>query len=400
MKKILIIGGNINQVPLIQRAKALGLFVIVTDFRDNVPGVKLADKFYMVNALEVDVMTEIAKIEHIDGIITNSEPVFMAWAEIANRLNLPCLSKELTSLYKNKYLMRDFCKRVGILHPQYKLCDTINDAKAFYHKVGGKCIIKPLDNSASKGVFSINSENDIDTHFTESLNASSAANKHVLMEQYITGTEFTVDSIKTTNRNYCLAISEKKHYANNENVANQLLFDNRSNKFDYNLLRETNDKLVEATGMPFGVTHAEYKYQDGTFYLIEIQARTGGFFIGTDIVPYISGVDEYTEQIKWAIGDEISVNWDYTNLPTNCAVLHFFDVPKHGGVVREVLGLDYLDSLKNQLTYKLNFEIGDYVGVEAKDDEHRIGYYILTAKDRTELDEIMSNIEKQFQIII
>lgn len=399
MKKLLIIGGNINQVPMITRAKAMGLYVIVTDFRDNVPGVTLADKFYQVNAMDVDAMVELAKKENIDGVITNSEPVFMAWAEIAERLHLPCLSKELTALYKNKYLMRDFCKEADIPHPQYRLCDTIDEAKAFYKEINGKCIIKPLDNSASKGVYSINCEKDLEDHLDDSLSASSIANHHVLMEQYITGTEFTVDAIKTKSGNHSLAISEKKHYAYNENVACQLLFDNRSKKYDYDLLRRTNDKLVEATGMPFGVTHAEYKYQDGKFYLIEIQARTGGFFIGTDIVPFISGVDEYTEQLKWALGEDIAVDWDYNQLPERCAVLHFFDAPKQGGVVKEVRGLDYLDSLSGQLTYKLSFSVGDYVG-EAKDDEHRIGYYILNAKDRKELDEIMQNIEEKFHIVL
>lgn len=399
MKKILIIGGNENQIPMIQRAKALGLFVIVADFRDNVPGIELADKFYQVNALDIDAMVDVATKEQIDGIITNSEPLFMVWSEIADRLHLPCLSKELTSLYKNKFLMRDFCKKIGIPHPQYRLCNTIDDAKSFFRMIGGKCIIKPLDNSASRGVFSINSEEDLDEHFAESLAASSKMNHHVLMEQYITGTEFTVDAIKTGARNHCLAISEKKHYVYNENVACQLLFDNRSVKFDYDLLRRTNDMLVEASGMPFGVTHAEYKYQDGVFYLIEIQARTGGCFIGTEIVPYISGIDEYTEQIKWAMGKENFIQWDYNQLSNRCAVLHFFDAPKQNGIVKDILGLDYLNSIKGQLIYKLNFNIGDTID-EAKDDEHRIGYYILKAKDRVELEGIMNNINDKFQIII
>ena len=79
----------------------------------------------------------------------------------------------------------------------------------------------------------------------------------------------------------------------------------------------------------------------------------GGNFIATDIVPFISGIDSYTEQLKWAVGDETDINYDYDTLSEHCAVLHFFDVPGKGGVVKEIKGLDYFDRLGEQMMYHL-----------------------------------------------
>ena len=399
MKKIMILGGDKNQLPLIKKAKELGLYVILCDFRDSVPGIAMSDVHYQINTLNSSLLIQIGKDEKPDGILTNSEPTFISMAKAAEKLGLPCLSLACTKLYKNKYLMREFCHGHGLLSPRYKCCKNVEEALGFFNTIQKKCIIKPLDNSASRGVFSVNVENDIKLHFDQCIAASSADNPAIIIEEYITGTEFTIDGIMTPKGHRCLAVSEKKHYEYNENVACQLLFDNRNDKFDYDQLRKVNDHLVNLTNMPFGLTHAEYKYSDGKFYLIEIQARGGGNYIATDIVPFISGVDCYKEQLKWAVSDEVDADYSYEKLSTRCAVLHFFDVPGKGGVVKAIRGLDFLDSLGEQMMYCLNFKVGDTIH-ETKDDTTRIGWYILKCPDRTDLDNKMQMIEKHFKIIV
>lgn len=399
MKKIMILGGGDNQVPLIKRAKALGLYVVLCDFRDNVPGILLSDIHYQVDTLNPVQLIEVGEKEKPDGILTNSEPTFVSMAEVSEKLGRRCMSIESTKLFKNKFLMREFCHNHGLLSPQYRCCRSLNEALFFFDQLQKKCIIKPLDNSASRGVFSINNAAELKEHFEECINASSASNPAIIIEEYVTGTEFTIDGLMTPKGHRCLAISEKKHYAYNENVAYQLLFDNKNDRFDYSELKRVNDQLVDLTGIPFGLTHAEYKFCNGKFYLIEIQARGGGNFIATDIVPFISGIDSYTEQIKWAVGDEVNVEYGYDKLSERCSVLHFFDVPGKGGIVKKIEGLDYFDSLGEQMMYHLNFGVGDTIQ-ETKNDSTRIGWYILKSPNRADLDEKMQKIENHFKIII
>lgn len=401
MKKLLILVGAENQLPLFERAKHLGVYTILCDSRENVPCSQVADEQWLLDSWNVEGIVKKAREEQIDGILTNSEPRFVDMSIIANELGLRCLSKEQTSLYKNKYLMREFCVSKGILSPKFKNCTSLQEAELFFNQVKRKCIIKPLDNSASRGVYSINCIEDLRLYFSESLSASLSNTPSVLIEEYITGTEFTIDGLKTETGNYSLAISEKKHYAYNENVANQLLFANFSTQFNYEELRTVNDELVNATEIPFGLTHAEYKYSDGKFYLIEIQARGGGNFIATDIVPFISNVDSYTEQIKWCLGIPSTVNYNYSQLSSRCAVLYFFDVPSNGGKVKEIKGIDYLEQLKEcaKLKYHLAFKEGDIIE-KTKDDSTRIGWYILYADSREELDSLMIKIEKTVSFIL
>ena len=395
----MILGGGEFQVPLIKRAKKLGYYVILCDFRDDVEGIALSDKHYLVNTLDSSQLIEVGEKEKPNGVVTNSEPAFLSMAHAAEKLGLRCMSVDDTKLYKNKFLMREFCHAHGILSPRYKCCKNVEEALDFFNEIQKKCIIKPLDNSASRGVFSVNSEKDIKLHFDQCITASSADNPAIIIEEYITGTEFTIDGIMTPKGHRCLAVSEKKHYEYNENVAYQLLFDNKNEYFDYDLLRKENDHLVDLTGIPFGLTHAEYKYSNGRFFLIEIQARGGGNYIATDIVPFISGVDSYKEQLKWAVGEEVDADYSYEKLSSRCAVLHFFDVPGKGGVVKEIKGLDFLDSLSEQVMYHLNFKVGDTIQ-QTINDSTRIGWYILKSPNRTDLDEMIRTINNHFKIII
>ena len=52
MKKILILGASIYQVPLIQTAKRLGFYTIVASIPGEYPGFALADKVYYINTVD------------------------------------------------------------------------------------------------------------------------------------------------------------------------------------------------------------------------------------------------------------------------------------------------------------------------------------------------------------
>ena len=70
MKKLLILGAGIYQVPLINTAKRLGIYTIAASIPGNYPGFELADKIYYENTTDYEAILKIAKEENIDGIVT------------------------------------------------------------------------------------------------------------------------------------------------------------------------------------------------------------------------------------------------------------------------------------------------------------------------------------------
>ena len=400
MKKIMILGGSENQLAFIKKAKEIGLYTIVCDYAENCIGFKYADKCCLVSIKDEAALLDIARKEQVCGIATNSEQVLHIATSICEKLDLPTVPYEIMDRFRDKEKMRECLTPLGLSDVAFKLCFTQEEAINFFREnQGRKCIMKPLDNSSSRGVFSVLSESDIEQHFSESI-GSNRTHSGVLMETYIDGTEFTVDGICVNGKHSTLAISRKRHFAYNENIANELYFSYIDPDFDYDVLRSLNNRIVEAAGLNFGLTHAEYKYSDGQFHLIEVAARGGGAFISTDIVPFLTKTDTIKAFLNAACGmEEDQVIRIPEDSKERVAVLRFFSTPgDESGTVKDILGLDFLKSNPNIFKYGLEFKIGDYIHPALNDGE-RVGYYIAFEESRQRLNELMKQVDENFQII-
>ena len=215
--------------------------------------------------------------------------------------------------------------------------------------------------------------------------------KAVLLEQYIEGREFTVDGIKTAEDYYVTAISKKSHYDYNPSIAKELLFSNFDEEYDYDALRDLNKRMVCGMKLPFGLTHAEYKYMNGEFYLIEIAARGGGTRISSDIVPIMSGVNSNEIYINSLLGHEQKISIEYTN--DRFAILGFFDFEE--GKIKNISGLSEALELQGVVDIGLDIKAGDVIK-NAEDDRSRVGYYILKADTYQNL----RNLENEMKSLI
>ena len=398
MKKILVLPGTQWQVPLIEKIQEMGYQSLVVNPDPDAPGMKRADKVLVSDIFDKEKVVSFGKEHHIDAVMSDECDIAMNLvAELGRTFNVPTLDDDTAALYTDKFLMREFSKKHGLKYPEYKLCKTAEDAIALQKELNKPIIIKPLDSNASHGVFMCNTEEDIRKHFQESL-FFSRVEKSVLAERFIVGTEFTIDGVKTPHCHYTMAISEKKHFAHNESIANELLFSHYNPNFDYDKLRATNDVFVSNSNLKFGFTHAEYKYEDGEFYLIEIAARGGGNMISSCITQYMTGYDTYRYLVECATGnvhdEDFSLKSEYKE---RSAVLKFFATPNGGGKVRKVVGLDYLEEEPDIKHYRLNFKIGDVIE-DALNDSVRIGFYIVCSENMKKLREVIHNVEEKFKI--
>jgi hypothetical protein len=69
MKKLLILGANPETIPLIETAKSMGIYTIVTDPDPFAPAKKFADKGININGMDIDSLVEFGKQENIDGVL-------------------------------------------------------------------------------------------------------------------------------------------------------------------------------------------------------------------------------------------------------------------------------------------------------------------------------------------
>ena len=398
-KLIMVLPATYWQIPLVNKIKEMGYKTLSVNLYENSPAFEYSDYHEVANILDKEKCLEIAQKYNIDAILSDECDIAMPTvAYIAEKLGLPSLGSRCASLYTNKLLMREFCTKHKLPSVNYRLCKTEEEAESFYKDLGCDIILKPLDSNSSHGVFRITSQEQIREKFSESLSFSKVE-KAVLAERFVDGTEFTVDGLNTPEGHLTLAISEKKHFTHNVNIANELFFSHYNSQYDYNKLRELNNRFVELSNLPIGIfTHAEYKYQDGEFFLIEIGARGGGNLISAVIVPLMSGVDNYKYLINASLGEKTESPFINEAYKDRCSVLYFFSTPNGGGKVAKIEGLDFLDCNSHIVKYAFNFKVGDVIK-NAVSDSARIGYYIAYTNSKNELELLMNEINERVKII-
>lgn len=396
--RVMVLAGSRWQIPIIKELKKQGHYVInVNPYEDSL-AFAYADEFVLADILDREHCLQIAKEKKVDAIMSEQCDIAVpVIAYLCEQLNFPTIGSRIATLYTNKYMMREFLKEKGLPCPDYRKCETYEQAESFLKVLNKKMIIKPMDSNSSHGVFSVYPREEFRESFLETLRFSKCE-QAVLCEEYIEGTEFTVDGIQTEQGHCSLAISQKKHFEHNENVANMLYFSYQNEKFDYEQLRKINDRYVELSGLPYGLTHAEYKYRDGEFVLIEIGARGGGCLIASHIVPIVSGVDNYKLLIQGTEhGKILELPQIEEKYRKRCAVLKFFETPQFGGKVTRIRGKELLQQDKRVLAWQFNFSEGDII-MAAKDDSTRVGFYIAYGETEDELQELMAKIEKEVTI--
>lgn len=401
MKKVMVIAGGTWQVPLIQKLKEMGHIVINSNLYEDSPGFEYADYTGVMDVRDKEKNLELAKKYDIDAVLTDQSDIAVPTvAYVADQIGCPGIGQDMAELFTNKFQMREFCRKHGLPYPKYKLCSNVDEAVAFYRTLHKKAIMKPLDSQSSRGVFTIHNEQDLLDNFAESMQYTNQGSS-VLVEEYIDGTEFTVDGIAINGVHHTLAISQKEHYSYNENVASKLYFTNTNPEYDYDKLRALDDALVNKSGITFALTHAEYKYENGEFYLIEIAARGGGTRISSDIVPFMSGVDNYKILIDAALGT--FPEDDHVYMPKlditkdRVAILKFLDIDSKGKRIQSIEGVDAINSIPEMRKFQLEFHEGDIVE-QAKDDRSRVGFFIACANSRERMDEIEKLVDEKLKI--
>lgn len=392
MAKVMIIAGGMWQCPIAELAKKKGHYVICSNLYEDSPAFKYADECLVANVLDKEKNLEYARQCKPDVVLTDQSDIAVTTvAYVAEQLGIKGITLDIAGRFTNKHLMRVYTEKAGFVSPGNALVSSKEEAKAFIKKYP-KSIIKPMDSQSSRGVHIIESEADIDMHFEDCIQYSNAC-KAVVIEEYIDGVEFTVDGLKTEDEYYVTAISEKKHYDYNPCIANRLFFAPSNPQFDYDKLRRVNSEMVKALGLPFGITHAEYKYRDGEFYLIEIAARGGGNKISSHIVPTVSGINSNSVLIDILAGTphnvEIGPKHEY-------AVLGFFDFAP--GKVAKIEGLEEAKTFEGLIDMMLEFKVGDVIK-NAQDDRSRSGYYILYADSAEQLEKREQDLKKLIRVV-
>lgn len=295
MKKLAVIGASYLQLPLVRKAKDMGLEVHCFAWAEGAVCKELADYFYPISIVEKEEILKVCQEVGIDGICTIASDVAAPTvAYVANKMNLVGNDYEAAVMANNKYLMREAFMKAGVPCPKYMMATpetlytpkVIDGLREFHYPM----ISKPSDRSGSLGVTKI--MNSSEFYPAVELAMEKSFKHQAMVEEFIEGREISVEFISYNGVHYPLQITDKvtteaPHFVELEHHQPSTLSEDM-----FTTIYEITKNALDALGLTNGASHGEYKItKEGRIAIMEIGGRMGGDFIGSDLVRLSTGYD-------------------------------------------------------------------------------------------------------------
>ena len=381
MRKIVIIGANDFQNPLILKAKELGYETHVFAWRDGSIGEKSADYFYPISIVEKDkILEECKKIKPNAVVSIGSDLASITVNYVADALGLPCNNPKYSLQCTNKYEMRKVFSENKIDVPKFVKLGTFDEMKLDNFKF--PLIVKPTDRSGSRGIFLCNTIEEVKAAIP--ISSELSFEKKVIIEEYIEGNEYSCEGITQNGKHYLLAFTKKyttgaPNFIETGHIQPSDLTEEQKQQASIVIL-----KALSALQIQNSASHTEFKIdQNGNIKIIEIGARMGGDCIGSHLVKISTGYDFIKMVFDIALGNKIE--FVKSNKPQTAIIKFIFnseDIKKY-----EIIKKNFA----NQICYATEIKIDSSA---ITDSSSRKGFFILNTDDE-KLKKIEGELRKE-----
>lgn len=398
MKKILLLGGAMQQIPSVLKAKELGLYTITCDYLPSNPGHKYADEYYNVSTTDKEAVLELSQKLGIDGIVAYaSDPAAPTAAYVAEKMGLPGNPYESVKLLTEKDLFRDFLAKHDFCTPLAGGYTSYEEAFNEIDRYKLPIMVKPVDSSGSKGVVKVEKLEDLKAAVDEALSYSRA--KRFIVEEFIvkkgyqvSGDGFSVDGklVFTSYGNELYSGNGTREYVALGEFWPSLLTTEQKQKVDNELQR-----LITALGMRTCAYNIEVILdKDDNVYVLELGPRNGGSYI-PQLIQYATGVDMVEYTIKAAVGDSCDglKMTDTKGFWSNYMIMST-KPGKYKGI-----RFDENFEKNNLVDVYCTYTLGDTV-YAYQNTSHSLGTIIFKANSLEEMFEITSNMDKYYQVVV
>lgn len=314
-EKILILGGNTAQIPLIEASRKEGYYVVLCDYTTTNPGIPLADKHYQEDFQNKEKVLEIAKQENVSGVISNSEAAMPVVAYVCENMGLVGNTVGSVQILNSKNEFRDLQKKVGVFSPEHFITESFEEACEKAKCLSYPIIMKPCRSSGSRGTTKILDYDEFITHSKEWEKCSLfSLNRKVVIEEFVEmpDLEKVIDGDIFIHRGHIIwdGLFSSKRSPKEPMLPMTQTFPIILTEDEINEVKATTEKLLKEAGIVFGEFNIELYYgEEKRLFCIEINARQGGNGIplmvqkhcGIDmyklLVTTVMGHDEYYNQV-------------------------------------------------------------------------------------------------------
>jgi len=256
MDKIVIIGANSFQNPLILKAKEMGYETHVFAWKLGDIGEKTADYFYPISITDKEkILEECKKIKPKAVVSIASDLAVITVNYLADKLGLTGNNPENSIICTNKYEMRRAFKQANVKTPNFLKVGENQEINLDEFKF--PVIVKPTDRSGSRGITKVIDKKDINQAVNDAIENS--FEKKAIIEEFIEGEEYSCECISYKGEHKYLAITKKfttgaPHFIETGHIQPAGLSKEQESKVVKEIF-----KALDALKIQNGPSHSEFK---------------------------------------------------------------------------------------------------------------------------------------------
>ena len=389
-KAVLVFGCGELQQSIIGRAHIMGLYVVGIDPCEDAYCKGDVDAFEIVGGQDFEGTCAVVEKHGIDAIVTaaTDKPLVMM-ARIAKKYGFPFFSVDTAKWSTDKFQMKQRFIEGGVPCAKGRLVKSVEETSDMVYPL----IVKPRDNSGSRGVKLCRTPDELSASMAEALEYSRLDT--VLVEEFIEGQEYSIEALHYEGKSEVIQFTEKKttEFPYNVELGHKqpaILTDGQKSD-----IREIVARIGDALHFENCPSHTELKINNRGIFVIETSPRLGGDFITSTLVPLSTGINMEDQLFSIAFGVRPdTVTGRYSKASGVC----FLDLPC-GKVTAVDEAISTVSSWDNIKGFSTMLKVGDIVK-PITSSLNRYGQFIVQANDRSEIDKLMDDYEQRIMSII
>ncbi len=385
VKTVLFVGAGRHQRRAILRAKELGLRVAAVDGDPDALGLREADIARVVDFADVQAVLRAVRRLRIDGVLTiSADRAVPVVAAVAEALGLPGIGVRAAHLMTHKVAMRRELADAGVPQPRFAALRRLSERRRAADEVGFPAVLKPADSGGQRGVFRVESLDEVESHLHEALAASPTG--EAILEEFVDGTEMNGIVIARAGETIPLTLSDRLRPPGIGfgvgwiHVYPATVFGDQLAESERVALH-----AVRALGLRTGIAFPQLiAAAGGRVVVVECAARVPGGQMA-DLVRHAVGVDLIEVQLRMALGEELPDELVLPKFRQPLAVrfLTASPGPLPLGRVRRVGSLEKVLAFPGVVQAETYLEPGEVIRPVRLDDDRR-GFVIAVADTNLE----------------
>jgi len=389
-KTLLVLGAGPEQVPVIQQAKRMGLYVVASDINPKAEGFKYANDYFIASTYDADQTVKEAlffnrKKRKINGVMTAASDVPLTVARVTAVLGLPGNSIETATIAQDKLLMKETFKKYGVPVPWFLKLRGLGHFKKIVKEHGAPLVIKPVDSRGARGVLFIDDKTDLEWSYKES--KANSPTGRIMVEEFLEGPQISTESFLYDGFSVTPGIADR-NYRDLKKFIPYII--ENGGELPSNLPEAEQVSIKKIAELAASVLGIKRNSAKGDLVLtkegpkvIEIAARLSGGYFSTHEIPLNTGVDLVEAVIKVSLGEKIELEKLTPKYKNFMVQRYFFPKP---GVIKSIKGVDKIKKLPFLILFRIYVKPGDTIK-KIENHTERAGVFTVVGETRTEAFE-------------